>query len=300
MVKLRIIAGSRQVAQNSPMRTARRLSCLALICFAMMAAMPSTQPVALPPSGDEGMAAKALSASPRHGEWVDISISGSDVKLHTWVVYPERHDKAPIVIVIHEIFGMTDWVRGVTDQLASQGYIAVAPDLLSGFGPNGGGTESLGTNVAASFRKLSLDEQAKRLDAVRDYALSLPSANDRVASIGFCWGGGASFAYAAHQPKLKGAVVFYGTPPSKSAMANIACPILGLYGKDDARVTSTVDATTASMAQLNRSYRSRIFDGAGHGFLRQQSGRNGANQKAADEAWEEVTRFLKSNLEGQE
>ena len=205
---------------------------------------PSTQPTALPPSGDDGLAAKAIAASPRHGEWADVPIPGSDVKLRTWVVYPERKDKAPVVIVIHEIFGMTDWVRGVADQLAAEGYIAVAPDLLSGFGPDGGGTESLGANVQAAFRKLTADEQAKRLDAVRDYALALPSANDKVASIGFCWGGGASFSYATHQPTLKAAVVFYGTPPAKTAMEKIACPVLGLYGGDDARITATVDATT--------------------------------------------------------
>ncbi len=262
-----------------------------------MAAGPVTQPAALPPSGDDGLAAKALAASPRHGEWADIAIPGSEVKLHTWVVYPERKDKAPIVIVIHEIFGMTDWVRGVTDQLAAEGYIAIAPDLLSGFGTNGGGTESLGNSVQAAFRKLTADEQTRRLDAVRDYALAFPSANDKVATIGFCWGGGASFAYATHQPTLKAAIVCYGTPPAKSAMEKIACPVLGLYGGDDARITSTVDATTKSMADLKKTYEPHVFDGAGHGFMRQQSGRNGANLKAARQGWDEAIKFLKANLE---
>src|ERR1700761_6315384 len=157
-----------------------------LIAGLTLAAAPltTTQPVALPPSGDDGLAAKALAASPRHGEWVDVPIPGGDLKLHTWVVYPERHDKAPVVIVIHEIFGMTDWVRGVTDQLAAEGYIAIAPDLLSGFGPDGGGTESLGANVGATFRKLTPTEQAKRLDAVRGYAVALPSATGKVGTIG--------------------------------------------------------------------------------------------------------------------
>jgi carboxymethylenebutenolidase len=251
----------------------------------------------LPASGDDGVAAKAIVASPRHGEWADIAIPGSDVKLHTWVVYPERKDKAPIVIVIHEIFGMSDWVRAVTDQLAAEGYIAIAPDLLSGFGPDGGGTESLGNNVQAAFRKLTPDEQATRLDAVRDYALALPSANDKVASIGFCWGGGVSFSYAAHQPKLKAAIVFYGTPPARDAMEKITCPVLGLYGGDDARITATVDATTKLMVDLKKTYQPHIYDGAGHGFMRQQSGRNGANQKAAQQGWTEAIAFLKANLE---
>ncbi len=262
-----------------------------------LAAAPSTQPTKLPPSGDDGLAAKALAASPRHGEWADVPIPGSDVKLHTWVVYPERKDKAPIVIVIHEIFGQTDWVRAVADQLAAEGFIAVAPDLLSGFGPNGGGTESLGNNVQAAFRKLTPEEQTKRLDAVRDCALAFPSANDKVATIGFCWGGGASFSYATTNPKLKAAVVFYGTPPAKSGLEKITCPVLGLYGGDDARITSTVDATKKTMADLKKTYEAHVFDGAGHGFMRQQSGRNGANQKAAEQGWAAAIAFLKTNLE---
>jgi carboxymethylenebutenolidase len=255
---------------------------------------PATQPT-LPAAGDTS--AKALTNSPRHGEWADVPIPGSDVKLHTWVVFPERPDKGPIVIVIHEIFGMSDWVRAVADQLAAEGYIAVAPDLLSGFGPNGGGTESFGKNPQAGFANLTPDVQAQRLDAVRDYALALPSANDKVACIGFCWGGGASFAYATHQPTLKAAVVFYGVPPSKDAMQKIACPVLGNYGGDDSRITSTVDSTTKTMADLNKVYLPHIYDGAGHGFLRQQSGRNGANLKAAQQGWAQTIAFLKTNLE---
>jgi carboxymethylenebutenolidase len=262
-----------------------------------LAADPTTKPVELPPSGDDGLAVKALAASPRHGEWADIPLPGSDVKLHTWIVYPERRDKAPVVIVIHEIFGETDWVRGVTDRLAAEGYIAVAPDLLSGFGPNGGGTDSLGNNVQAAFRNLTPAEQATRLDAVRDYALALPSASDKVATIGFCWGGGASFAYAAHQPGLKAAIVCYGTPPAMAAMEKITCPVLGLYGGDDARITSTVDATIKMMADLHKTYQPHVYEGAGHGFMRQQSGRNGANLKAAKAGWAEAVTFLKLNLE---
>jgi carboxymethylenebutenolidase len=253
---------------------------------------PSTQP-AIPASGTT--AKDALTASPRHGEWVDVPMG--DVKIRTWVVYPERKDKAPVVLVIHEIFGMSDWVQAVADQLGAEGYIAVAPDMLSGLGPDGGGTESLGDHVGENIRKLTLDDQVKRLDAVRDYAIALPSATDKTATIGFCWGGGVSFAYATRQPKLDAAVVFYGTPPKKDALANIPCPILGCYGGDDARVTSTVDDTVKLMADLKKQYDPHIFDGAGHGFLRQQQGRNGANLKASQQAWAQTVEFLKKNLE---
>jgi carboxymethylenebutenolidase len=265
---------------------------LAMICFAH-ADDPTTQPASnLAPSADT--ATTALKDSPRHGEWVDVPMG--DVKIKTWVVYPEVKDKAPVVIVIHEIFGMTDWVRSVADQLAAEGFIAVAPDLLSGMGPDGGGTESLGNNVGQTIRKLTAEDQAKRIDAVRDYALSQPSASDKSATIGFCWGGGASFAYASHQPKLNAAVVYYGTPPKKDDLAKITCPVLGCYGGNDNRVTSTVDPTKTTMAELKKDYTPNIYDGAGHGFLRQQSGQNGANLKATQQAWPTTIDFLKKNL----
>ena len=267
-----------------------------ILLFAAFLAAVTTQPsVTIPPSAVT--AADAIKNSPRHGEWDDIELPGSDVKLHTWVVYPERSDKAPVVIVIHEIFGMSDWVRAVADQLAAEGFIAVAPDMLSGMGPHGGGTESLGDQVGQTIRKLTPDEENKRLDAARDYALALPAAANKSACIGFCWGGGVSFAYATHQPNLNAAIVFYGTPPKKDAMANIACPVLGLYGKDDARISLTVPDTIKAMADLNKNYSPHIYDGAGHGFLRQQDGRNGANLKASQQAWAEVLTFLKTNLQ---
>jgi carboxymethylenebutenolidase len=260
-------------------------------------AQATTQP-SIPAS--ESTAVQRLKDSPRHGEWDEIPLPGSNVKLHTWVVYPERSDKAPVVVVIHEIFGMSDWVRAVTDQLAAEGFIAVAPDMLSGMGPNGGGTEDFGNNVANGIRMLTLDEEVKRLDAARSYAIAFPSATDKTACIGFCWGGGVSFDYATRQPQLKAAVVYYGMPPDQEGIAKIACPVLGNYGKDDARITATVPDTIKQMTALNKIYDPHIYDGAGHGFLRQQDGpnsRNGANLKAAQQAWPLTIAFLKKNLE---
>lgn len=252
--------------------------------------------IALPADADGAL--KAITDSPRHGEWVDIDMDGTDTKLHTWVVYPERSDKAPVVIVIHEIFGMTDWVRGVADQLAAEGFIAVAPDLLSGMGPDGGGTESLGENVRQTISKLSSEETGKRLDAARKYAIELPSATDKTACIGFCWGGSASFAYATQQPKLSAAVVYYGTAPKDDeALAKINCDVLGLYGGDDARVTSTVEPTKSRMKDAHKDYAPHVYDKAGHGFLRQQTGKDGANMKASQQAWETTIAFLKKHTE---
>ncbi|HEY6050760.1 MAG TPA: alpha/beta fold hydrolase, partial [Thermoanaerobaculia bacterium] len=174
---------------------------------------PSPRDPNLPPS--EAQAKGALEKSPRHGEWVDVKVAGAAAPIRTWVVYPERKDKAGVVIVIHEIFGASDWIRGVADQLARDGFIAVAPDLISGRGPGGGGTESAASrdDVVKLIRGLTPEATMASLNAVREWAVRLPAANGKSATIGFCWGGGQSFAYAAAQPALNGAVVYYGTPP---------------------------------------------------------------------------------------
>ena len=251
----------------------------------------------LPPT--ESTAPERLNNSPRHGEWVDIALSGSDTPVSTWVVYPERAGPAPIVLVIHEIFGLTDWVRGVADQFAAEGFIAVAPDLLSGMGPDGGGTASLGErdNVVATIRTLEPNERALRLDAVRAYALEIPSGSGRVGSVGFCWGGTSSFAYAASQPGLDAAVVFYGTSPEEpDDFGRITAPVLGLYGEDDERVNSTIPRAEAAMAD-GQSFEPHIYPGAGHGFLRAQDDREGANLRAAEQAWPETLSFFREHLE---
>lgn len=245
---------------------------------------------------NHAQAGEAIKASPRHGEWVDIAMPGSDTKIKSFVVYPERKEKAGVVIVIHEIFGLTDWVRAVGDQLAADGFITISPDFLSGIG---GGSQVLGEQGArGAIGQINADEQVKRLDAVREYALKMiPAANGKVATIGFCWGGAASFNYAARQPKLNGAVVYYGSPPSTELQGKIECPVLGCYGENDGRITTSVEPTKKNMTDLKKSYDPHIYTGAGHGFLRQQSGNNGANLKASQEAWPTTIAFLKKNLE---
>ena len=172
----------------------------------------------LPASDDTARA--RLNASPRHGEWVKVE-SGGDT-INAWVVYPERSDPAPVVLVIHEIYGLTDWIRSVADQLAAEGYIAIAPDILTGKGPGGGGTESVDRDGAVALvRALDRGEVVVRLNAVAQYATSLPAAQDKWASVGFCWGGSTSFAYAAAQPSLSAAVVYYGSSPSAEALGRI-------------------------------------------------------------------------------
>jgi carboxymethylenebutenolidase len=250
------------------------------------------------PAGEEN-AKPTLEKSPRHGEFVDIKYEGSQFPVKTWISYPERKDKAPVVIIIHEIYGLSDWIRAVADQLAKEGFIAVAPDLISGMGPNGGGTDAAGSRdeVTKIIRGLNAEETYKRLNTVRTYAMKLPSATGKTATVGYCWGGGRSFGYACAQPELNAAVVYYGTSPDSTELLRIKAPVLGLYGGDDARVNSTIPAAAQQMKGMNKAYEPEILEGAGHGFLRAQTGRDGANMRATQKSWPKTIAFLKKNLE---
>jgi carboxymethylenebutenolidase len=249
----------------------------------------------LPADADGAKA--ALASSPRHGEFVDVPFPGGP-KLVSWVVYPERKDKAPVVIVIHEIFGLTDWARGVADELASEGFIAIAPDLLSGLGPKGGGTEELGENVGKVIRSLTPEQVAARLDAVRAYGKGLASAKSTTGVVGFCWGGSASFNYAAAQPGLDAAVVYYGSAPADTAAyPKMKAPLLGHFGGDDARVGASLPPAEVELQKLQKKYTFTSYAGAGHGFLRQQGARDGANLKASEQAWAATVAFFKQTLE---
>jgi carboxymethylenebutenolidase len=256
-------------------------------------APPRARRPGLPP-GAQG-AARALDTSPRHGEWVDVPSSATPIR--SFVVYPERADKAPVVIVIHEIYGLTDWVRAVADQLAADGFIAVAPDMASGVGPGGGGTDSLAgrDEVVRAIGNLSIDEASRGLDAVRAWALEVPAASGTIATVGFGWGGRQSFHYATHQPGLDAAVVFYGTSPPAERLADVHAPVLGLYGGDDARVDATIEPATKAMRSLGKVYETEVYEGAGHGFMRQQVGRKGANARAAAQAWPRAVAFLRAH-----
>ncbi len=291
----------------SPVRDASAQTALAALAdahaeHAMEAASHAGHQAAAPaavnlPPGEDGAKAR-LNSSPRHGEYADIAVPGGN-PLRAWVSYPERKDKAPVVIVIHEIFGLSDWVRSVADQLAADGYIAIAPDLLTGKGPNGGGTDAFASrdDVVAGVRGLTPDEVVTKLNAVRDYGVKLPAANGKSATVGYCWGGSTSFMYATKQPGLDAAVVYYGGSPSDlGTLATTKAAVLGLYGENDARVNATIEPAKAEMTRLKKTFDTHIYAGAGHGFLRAQSGQDGANLKATQEAWPTMLAFFKKHL----
>jgi carboxymethylenebutenolidase len=207
-----------------------------------------------------------LEASPRHHEYV--TLQHGDRKMQAFVVYPEVKGKASVVIMIHEIFGLSDWAKEMADELAAEGFIVVAPDLLSGFGPGGGGSSEFPSQDATVKAVSMLDPAVvlADLDAAADYGKHLPAANGKIAVAGFCWGGGKSFAFAAHRKDLSAAFVFYG--PGPADVSPITAPVYGFYAGNDARIGATVPATTEAMKAAGKTYEPVTYDGAGHGFMR--------------------------------
>ncbi len=247
----------------------------------------------LPP--DAAGALARLSRSPRHGEWAMIR-SGDGDSVRAWVVYPERSGKAPVVVVVHEIFGLSSWVRGVADQLAADGFIAIAPDLLTMKNLPSGPDSVLAPLAQAAIRTLDPAWVQRQLDAVARYGMSLPAAEKKYGIVGFCWGGGVSFAHAVHAPSLGASVVYYGTSPNNSDLGSVRAPVLGLYGGNDARVDATIPPADSVLRALGRTYIATIYPGAGHGFLRQQTGMDGANMAAVRAAWPATIAWFKKYL----
>ncbi len=211
---------------------------------------------------------QALDKSPRHREWVSLKVGTQTV--NTWVVYPEVPNKAPVLVLIHEIFGLSDWAREMADELAAAGYIVVAPDLLSGSGPKGGGTSEFpdADAVVKAVFALPPAQVTADLDAAADYGKHLPAGNGKLAVIGFCWGGGHTFEYAAHRTDLNAAFVFYGPAPDASLLPKIQAPIYAFYAGNDARITATVPDTVQAMKSAGKRFEPVIYPGAGHGFMR--------------------------------
>jgi carboxymethylenebutenolidase len=239
-------------------------------------------------------ARQAVDRSPRHREWVTVKHDGRAVE--TFIAYPESKGKTPVVLVIHEIFGMTDWVEDVADQFAAAGYIAVAPDLLSGMAPNGGRTKDFAAGRATeAVSHLDPDQITADLKAAADYGLGLPSSNGELFVAGFCWGGGQAFRFATNRPDLRAAFVFYGPPPPAEDMKRIAAPVFGFYAGNDARIGATVPATVAAMKAAGKTYEPVTYPGAGHGFMRagEAPEASEANRKAREESWKRMKKLLK-------
>jgi len=281
---------------HSHLRGTPRRASVGLAAAAILTLLPaaSLAQLTLPASGDD--AAARLNDTPRHTEWVEIESRGD--KIDAFVVYPERADNAPVVVVIHEIFGLSEWARAVADELAAEGFIAIAPDMLSGKGANGTGSVGLDSQAAVSLmRTLQASEVTRRINMAVEYATSLPAATQRFGVIGFCWGGSTVFNFAGARDNLGAAVVYYGSSPDASTLRRIQAPVMGFYGGDDQRVNATIEPAQAVMDDMGKFYQPHVYEGAGHGFLRAQNDRDGANLAASGQAWPATLEFLREQLE---
>ena len=298
--------------------TARRATTTAAVTLVLVAAACRTQPApksagdehagmdhgtaagtarggddrSLPPDAES--AAARLAASPRHGEYAMIATGpGGADSIRAWVVYPERKTKAPVVVVVHEIFGLSTWIRGVADQLAADGFIAVAPDLLTGM-VDPAAPDSV---KVAAIRTLDQAKALRGIEAAGRYGMALPAAVQKFGVVGFCWGGSASFSTAATVPSLGAAVAYYGAAPvARVQLANTKAPVLALYGENDARVNATIPAADSVLKQAGVKFERETYAGAGHGFLRQQGGQAGANGAAARAAWPRTIAWFRQHL----
>lgn len=251
--------------------------------------------LSITPLAAQDWARAKLEKSPRHHEWVQIK--SGERNLECFVVFPEKKDKATAVLVIHENKGLTDWVRTVTDELAAHGYLAIAPDFLSGTGPDGGNTGAFPSQDAATkgIYSLSAEQITKDINAAAAYVTKLPAANGKLAVSGFCWGGSQTFRYATNSTAFSAAFVFYGSgPDSPESIERITVPVYGFYGEDDARVNATIPTSTELMKAAGKTYEPVLYTDAGHGFMRsgEEPGASEANAKAREAAWKRWLELL--------
>lgn len=225
-----------------------------------------------------------------HGEWVHIK-RGTD-SIRAYVAYPERKGKAPAVIVIHEIYGLTKWEPTVADRLAKEGFVAIVPDLLSS---KYGVTPADADSGRALIEQLEPERITADLDATYGYVNALPAVlKDRIGTIGFCWGGGQSFRYATNNPNLRAVVVCYGPAPDTADMKRIRPPVLGIYGENDARINQTLPEVSAAMQKAGKTFTQEIYPGTGHGFLK--PGRQGSDGPQVERAWKRILEFYRARL----
>jgi carboxymethylenebutenolidase len=248
------------------------------------------------PAAAQDYVKERLEKSPRHHEWVEVK--NGNRKVQCFVVFPEVKDKATAVLVIHENKGLTDWVRGVADQLAEHGYIAIAPDMLSGLAPKGGNTKDFKSldDATRALGTLKPEQVTGDLNAAADYVIQLPACNGKLSVCGFCWGGGQCFRFATHRKDLKAAFVFYGMfKYSEDELKKIPCPVYGFYGENDNRINATIPDTEKAMKAANKVYEPVTYKGAGHGFMRAGEDPKGseANRKGRDDGWQRWREILK-------
>jgi len=231
-------------------------------------------------------AQQEVDKSPRRHESVAVKYGARS--LDTFIAYPETRGKSPAVVIIHDVIAFAPWVENVADRFAEAGYLALAPDMLSGRSPEERQPlESADGKKIGPARRLPLAQVAADLNALTDYSRKLPACNGKVCVVGFSWGGDVAFRFATTRRDLSAAFVFYGAGPEPEAISNIQAPVYGFYAGTDTRVLATVPATQQQMKAASKFYETVTYEGAAHGFM--QSGAKPdatpADKKAWDASW---------------
>jgi carboxymethylenebutenolidase len=222
-----------------------------------------------------------------HSEYVKY-ISGRDT-ITAYLAYPERAEPAPAVIVIHDIYGMSDRLRPAVELLAQRGFVAIGPDLLS----RRGGTSAVADSARRFIMSLHPDTVTQDLDATYAYLKTIRAVRpDRIGVIGFCWGGGQSFRYATNNPGLRAFVVCYGSGPDTAALARIKAKGFGVYAENDARINTGLTDLTAALQRARVDYQHQVYPGVGHAFLQTRE-----KPEVADSAWAAIERFFREQLD---
>ncbi|MCL4559295.1 MAG: dienelactone hydrolase family protein [Chloroflexi bacterium] len=263
-----------------------------------------------------------------------VSFQGVVSEVPAYLARPQTSEPRPAVIVIHEIYGLVDHTKDVANRFAREGYVALAPSLFArpelakDMAP-GNVAVAMQTMAALPPEKrsdpeamqqalgsLPPEKRAQIQQTMRLTSGGIPKESltqdlvkgveylraqdfvrsDKIASVGFCFGGGMSINLACHTP-LAACVIFYGENPSPVELVeNIAGPVLGIYGADDLRINQNLDKLVAAMVRYKKDFEMRIYPGAAHAFFNDTNPRT-YREGPAREAWERVLRFYRRTLQ---
>lgn len=241
---------------------------------------------------------------------IEIEFEGDNIP--AYLAEPAGTPKGGL-IVIHEVWGLQSHTKSIADRLAKEGYVVIAPNLLSEIGI----TEELAGSLAEELfdperrtqaqpkiRELMTPMQApgfgeKTIARVRqcfEYLIARPELKEKIGVIGFCFGGTYSFSLAVHEPRLKIAIPFYGHADFTSEeLSNISCPVLAFYGENDERLMEALPELKDNMKKAGVNFRAEVYKNAGHAFFN-DTNRFAYNEGAAKDAWDKTISFLSDNL----
>jgi carboxymethylenebutenolidase len=224
-----------------------------------------------------------------------VTYKSGAAEMSAYLSRPKKEGKYPAVIVIHGNSGTSPYDQDVARRLAKEGYVAIAPDLLS----RAGRTEKFADREEARkmLAQIKREDISRDLDAGFAYLEKLSFVRaDRIGVVGFCWGGGHAFMMATRLPKLRAAAVFYGRNPDPlDLVKNIQAELLVAHGGTDVNLTRRVPELEAALKQYDKRYEVKIYPGAGHAFHNDTSARS-YHAEAARAAWERTLALFRRAL----